>query len=145
MSQFSANRITWNDDPQILLIGRDPNLQCELANALAGVPEARPVINYQPDYRWALESARSLRPELVLIQMSKDISSLKTFVEECGRASPASAVVLVFHGDVFGEELSESEFLIDVLRSGVRDFLRRPLAPEDIRRLLERLRQLRGI
>lgn len=126
-------------DPQILLIGPDPNLQSELASALAALPDARPVVSYQPEYRRGLEAARSRRPELALVQMTSDLASFKNFVEEASVASPATAVIAVFYGDVFGADVSESEVLIDVLRSGVRDFLRRPLSPDDLQQLLGRL------
>ena len=126
-------------DPQILLVGPDRKLQAELASALACLADVRPVVSYQAEYRQGLEAARSRRPELALVQMTRDLASLKHFVEEAGAASPGTAVVALYYGDVFGEDVSESEVLIDVMRAGVRDFLRRPLSPEDLGQLLGRL------
>lgn len=65
--------------------------------------------------------------------------TLKAFAEEVAAASPGTALVAVFRPDVFGPEISESAVLIEALRSGVRDFLRRPISSFDLGQLLDRL------
>jgi pilus assembly protein CpaE len=48
-------------------------------------------------------------------------------------------VAALFHPSVFGHDRSESAVLIEALRSGVRDFLRRPVSRQDLEQLLTRL------
>ena len=64
---------------------------------------------------------------------------LKVFAEEVAKNSPETNLAAIFRPDVFGHDVSESAVLIEAIRAGIRDFLRRPLSRIDLEQLLERL------
>ena len=96
----------------------------------------QPILHAVSDLRQAVEAARSRRPHLALVEMTRDLRLLKTFTEELKIGSPETVVAAVFRPDVFGYDVSESAVLIEALRSGVRDFLRRPVSSHDLGQLL---------
>jgi pilus assembly protein CpaE len=70
--------------------------------------------------------------------MTADLRQLKAFADEAAAASPETLLAAAFRPDVFGPDVSESAILIEALRAGVRDFLRRPLSRADLEQLLDR-------
>jgi pilus assembly protein CpaE len=103
----------------------------------------QPILHAAADLRQAVEAARSRRPHLALVEMTRDLRLLKTFTEEVKVGSPETIVAALFRPDVFGYDVSESAVLIEALRSGVRDFLRRPVSSHDLGQLLLRLNDAR--
>jgi pilus assembly protein CpaE len=128
---------------QILIVGSDPKLRAELEAALSGSSDERPIIHQAADYRLGVEAARSRRPDLLLAEMTPDLRQLKMLSEEIALCSPDTLVAAVFHPNVFGAERSESGVLIEAIRFGIRDFLRRPLSRHDVEQLLARLDERR--
>ena len=124
--------------PFILIVGPDARLEKEVADALNGMPGMRPVLNQVADFRMGVEITRSRRPDFVLIEMSRDLRALKEFAEEAGKNSPESNLAAVFAPDVFGQDVSESAVLIEALRAGVQDFLRRPVSRLELTQLIDR-------
>jgi pilus assembly protein CpaE len=124
---------------QVLLFCSDPKLGNELEVALTALGGTRPVVHQVNEFRQAIEAIRSRRPDLALIEMTGDMRLLKAFAEEVGVASPETSVVAVFRPDVFGPDVSESAILIEAIRAGVKDFLRRPISSFDVGQLLDRL------
>lgn len=124
---------------QILLFCVDSQLPGELDRALAAQGGARPVVHQATELRQAAEAIRSRRPQVALIEMTGDMHQVRAFGEEVAAASPETAVVGVFRPEVFGPDVSESAILIEAIRCGVRDFLRRPISSSDMEVLLDRL------
>jgi pilus assembly protein CpaE len=126
----------------ILVVGTDPKLSREIGAALKGLPDGTGVVLHAAEsYRQGIEAARSRHPGLVLVEMTSDLRSLTAFVEELAVASPDTVAAAVFHPAVFGHDVSESAVIIEALRSGLRDFLRRPLSSADLDQLLDRLKR----
>ncbi len=125
-------------NPKILIVGPDRTLQREVESALAAIEDINPVTIYAPDFRQGIESARNRRPEMALVEMGRDNRYLRMFVEEVGAASPETAIAAVFHPSTFSEHASESEVVIEALRLGVQDFLRRPISSKDLEQFLQR-------
>ncbi len=119
-------------------MGPDPALHHEVESAIALIPDMRPITHYVPDYGRGVEAARSRQPDMIIVEMTRDLLGLKTFVEEIAIASPGTQVVAVFYQNMFGPDVNESAFLIDSIRSGVRDFMRRPISSTDIDQFLDR-------
>jgi pilus assembly protein CpaE len=126
-----------------LIVGSDPKLPGEVEAALPGSGDDRPIVHQAGDYRLGIEAARSRRPDLLLVEMTPDLRQLKMLSEEIAACSPETLVAAVFHPNVFGAERSESSVLIEAIRFGVRDFLRRPLSRNDVEQLLTRLDERR--
>lgn len=125
-------------NPKVLLVGPDKSLVREFEAAVASIADLRPVTHSVSDYRQGIDAARGRRPDIALVEMGRDRRPLKMFVEEVRAVSPETAIVAVFHPSIFDVETSESEIIIDAIREGVTDFLRRPLSSSDLRGFLER-------
>ncbi len=124
--------------PGILIVGSDASLHSEVEAAIGLISDLRPITHYAPDHRKGIEAARSRQPHVVLVEMTRDLLGLRTFVEEVSLASPGAAVVAVFYPNIFGPEVSESQILIEAIRAGVRDFIRRPIASREVDQFLDR-------
>mgnify|MGYP001800189671 FL=1 len=127
--------------PRILIVGPDRTLPQEVEAALTSIDEVRAVTHYVSDIRQGIESARSRRPDIALIEMSGDDAHLRLFVEEVRSTCPETAIAAVFHPSTFSESASESDVVIHALRLGVQDFLRRPVSSTDLRQFLHRRMQ----
>ena len=125
--------------PHILLVGDDPTLAVEFEAAVGALRKTRPVLRAVAAGRQAVEAARSWRPQVALVDMHADLEPLKTLTHEIRHSAPETAVVGVFRPDIFSHEAQESVLLIDAVRAGVRDFLRRPPSSADLEALLDRL------
>jgi len=123
----------------ILIVGSDSRLRDEYVAALGTSLESPPVVHYVADFRQAVEAARSHRPALAIAQMASDLTPLRAFADELSAASPETRLVGAFKPEIFAHEVSESAVLIEALRAGVSDFLRRPISAVDVNLLLERL------
>src|SRR5580704_7909112 len=125
---------------QILIVGTDPQVTSECEAALGSQAEGL-VLLRATDARQAVELARSRRPQLAILEMGSDLSRLKTVVTDIAAVSPETLSAAAFRPELFGHDVSESALLIEALRSGIRDFLRRPVSATDMRQLVDRLRR----
>jgi len=124
---------------QILIVGSDSRLRDECVVALASLVDSPPVIHYVADFRQAVEAARSRRPVLAVAEMTPELAPLRAFADELAAASPETRLIGAFKPEIFARDISESTLLIEALRAGVSDFLRRPISTVDLSHLLDRL------
>lgn len=125
----------------ILIVGVDPNLAEECRAALAGWTGDTPVLHRASGATQAVEAARSRNPALVILEMTADLAQLKALTGELAIASPNTVIAAAFRPEALGNDVSESAVLIEALRSGVGDFLRRPVSAVDLNQLVDRLRR----
>ncbi len=125
---------------QILIVGSDPQVAAECEAALASQAEGSVLIR-ATDARQAVELARSRRPQLAILEMGSDLSRLKAAVTDIAAVSPETLAAAAFRPELFAHDVSESALLIEALRLGVRDFLRRPISAVDLGQLVERFRR----
>ncbi|MBV9122027.1 MAG: AAA family ATPase [Planctomycetes bacterium] len=128
-------------NPNILIVSPDARLQAEVAAAFKGMSQVAPVLHYARDFRHGVETVRSRRPDFALVEMGSDLRSLKAFAEEAAVVSPETNLAAVFAPDIFGPDVSESAILIEAIRAGMQDFLRRPVSRADLEQLLERFQR----
>jgi pilus assembly protein CpaE len=112
-----------------------------LESAIASLEDLHPVIHHAEDIRQAIEAARSRRPQLALVEMGADVRPLAAFAEELAVLSPETTVAAVFRPDGFEADVSESAILIQAIRAGVKDFLRRPVSSSELAELLRRIQR----
>jgi pilus assembly protein CpaE len=86
-----------------------------------------------------MESIRSRPPALVLAPFGDKLSEMSNLARELSTSSPPIPLVAIFRPYGFGDDVSESGVLIDALRAGVRDFLRRPVSTTELRTLIDNL------
>lgn len=126
-------------NPTILIVGSDEHLREEVAAALKGIKKWQPVLHQAHDVRQGVEVARSRRPELICFQLKGSSQELTEFTDEVNNCSPESVVVATYRSEDFETDASESEALIEGMRHGVADFLRRPLSSGELQQLLDRV------
>ncbi|ADB15869.1 response regulator receiver protein [Pirellula staleyi DSM 6068] len=127
--------------PNILIISADPKLHEELQSALRAMGDRAPVAHFITETRQGIEAARSRSPDLVLVEMGRNLAALKSVTMELNSISPEMTVAAVFRPDVFGNDVSESAIVIEAIRAGVKDFLRRPVSTVELQDLLDRTRK----
>ncbi|HLJ19639.1 MAG TPA: AAA family ATPase, partial [Stellaceae bacterium] len=110
-----------------------------LSAALEGVTDYHPVTHTADNLRQAAEMARNRHPHIAFVERTRDLRSLKSFTEEMAVGAPDTIIVALFSPHLFSHDVSESALLIEAMRIGVRDFLRRPLSTTDLQGLLARL------
>ena len=129
--------------PQILILRTDTQLDEELESALSAVPEVAPVTHFFDEIRAAADGARSFRPEVIIIELTSDMRMLGVMADELSAASPESTIIAVFRPDQLPENAAEGTVMIQALRLGVEDFIRRPISSRDLEQLLARRLQRR--
>ena len=108
------------------------------------MPEVAPVTHYFDEVRAAADAARSYQPELIIVELTSDMRSLGVLADELSAASPDSSIVAVFRPDQLPGNVAESTVMIQALRLGVEDFIRRPISSRDLEQLLARRLQRRS-
>jgi pilus assembly protein CpaE len=126
-------------NPQVLIVGRDTQLAEELRGVLAALPDIHAIIRHASDPALAGDAARSWQPRVAMLQMTGDLSTLRSLVRDIRAASPETSIVGLFRSDLFPPEVSESSVLIQAIRVGVQDFVRRPISSHDVSQLFDRL------
>lgn len=129
---------------EIVIVGSDDSLRSELQSAAQSLGDHQPRLRYVEDRAQLMQVTRSRPPELVLMPFAEDHREVGRVARELKSAQPPIPVVAVFHPHGFPDDVSEGTVLIDAMRSGVRDFLRRPVSTTEFRTLLESLQDPAG-
>ncbi|MCG8649963.1 MAG: AAA family ATPase [Pirellulales bacterium] len=109
-----------------------------MEQALEAVPELAAITHYHDELRDVVEAARAYQPQMVLTELGEDLRDIGILAEEVAACSPGSSLVAVFSADRFPAGASESAVMIQALRLGVEDFIRRPVSSRDLEQLLAR-------
>ena len=131
------------ENTNILLVGFDDKLRAEFDSALASLGDVHAVVHQAGGIRQAMEAVANRSPHLALVELSTDLGPLQSFAEEISRSSPETTIAAVFRPETFEADVSESAVLIEGIRLGVKDFLRRPLSSNELGQLLGRTREHR--
>jgi pilus assembly protein CpaE len=70
--------------------------------------------------------------------MGQNLSALKAFAREFAAGAPEAMLVGVFRPESLPADVAEGAFLIEAIRCGVKDFLRRPVSTTELDQLLAR-------
>ena len=90
------------------------------------------------ELRGAADAARDFQPEIIVIELTTDMRSLGAVTDELSAAAPHSSIIAVFRPDQLPGNVAESTIMIQALRMGVEDFIRRPISSRDLEQLLAR-------
>lgn len=121
----------------ILVVSPDVKLRDELRSALRALGDRGPVPHFISELRAGVEAARSRQPELVLVEMGSNLSALRAFAREVSAGAPETMLVGVFRPEAL-PDVAEGALLIEAIRCGVKDFLRRPVSTTELDQLLAR-------
>lgn len=123
---------------QLLVVARDPGIRTEFESVLPGVRSARVVAHYASDQHQGIETARFRTPDLICIEMTRDIGALKSFARDALAVAPGVRLAAVYRHEEFSEDGTEGQAIVEALRARVEDFLRRPLSSAELQQLLDR-------
>lgn len=98
----------------------------------------RPITHYRDELRTCSEAARDYQPNIVLIELGQNLDQVRVLVEEIAASSPSSSIVGLVSADRVASSGSESTLMIQALRVGVEDFIRRPVSSRDLEQILAR-------
>ena len=123
----------------ILTFTTDPQLESELNAACASLGDNQPRMRYARSRNELMESIRSRPPALVLMPFGDDPRDVSKLASELATSSPPIPLAAVFRPNGFRDNVSESTVIIESMRAGVRDFLRRPISTNELRTLVDDL------
>ncbi len=124
---------------QILLIAPDPALRKEVQGALADLPDdMRIAMHTESDQRRGIEHALNRRPDVVLIELGDSIEEARRLAAEITSGSADPRLMMVYRPQVLSGDDRSASTVIDLMRAGVKDFLRRPVSASELEDLLRR-------
>jgi len=124
---------------RVLIVGGDASLEEEFRSALARLPDRQGSVYWADSYRAATDMATRRQPNFVLIEIDRDVNEVGALAKDLQDLVPDAAIAAAFNPDRLDQGRSERDTLIELLRSQVRDFLRRPVAATELRNVLDRL------
>jgi len=125
---------------QLLVVSRDPTLRAELSAALGGVRSQRVLVHHVEDHRHGVEVARFRTPEVICAELGRDLGALKAFARDVQAVAPRAILAAVYGADTSETREPSAHVVIDAMRAGIRDFLRRPLSSTELGQLFDRPR-----
>ena len=129
---------------EVVILTDDPQLRGELQTAAAGLGELQPRFRFASDRHALLEAVRSKPPGLVLAPFGDTPSDIARLAKELAAFAPPVPLAAIFRPNGFRDDVSESSVLIEAMRAGTRDFLRRPISTTELRTLLDNLGPING-
>jgi pilus assembly protein CpaE len=128
-----------NKSLRIAIVSGDRTLEEEFRAALTPIPDTRGVVYFASTYRQAVEIARDRQPNLIVVEIDRDVRQVAGVVKDLHHAVPDTVIAAAFTPDRLEQSHSESATIIELLRAQVRDFLRRPLSTTELRSVIDRL------
>jgi pilus assembly protein CpaE len=122
----------------ILILSTDEQLRDEAKMAFDQLGPDGPRFRLVTSANQLFDVLRTQPIELVLAEFSESPRELSSLVRQIHTTAPHTRVAAILRPEGFAEDVNESAVLIDAMRAGVCDFLRRPLSTVDIERLAER-------
>ncbi len=121
---------------RILILGSDESLRDEARLAFDSLGAEAPRFRFVSNGNQLFEVLRNQSIDLVLAEFPDNPRELTSLVRQIHSAAPAARVAAILRPEGFDATVNESAVLIDAMRGGVCDFLRRPLSTADLSRLL---------
>jgi len=96
------------------------------------------------DLTQAVNIARDREPRAAMVELTGDLSADQTRLNELRSVAPEMSFVGVYSGEAAGSSIHPN-YMVDLVRLGVNDFLRRPLAANEINGFFARLQPTSSI
>ncbi|MBM3966350.1 MAG: hypothetical protein FJ308_14990 [Planctomycetes bacterium] len=123
---------------RVLILSSDDSLRDEAKIAFEALGNEAPRFRFVSSANQLFEVLRNQPIDLVLAEYSenpRDMTSLVRQIHACAASVRAAAIL---RPEGFPDDVNESAALIDAMRGGVCDFLRRPLSTVDLERMLKK-------
>ena len=112
----------------VLIFSTDEGLRDEATRAFDALGEDAPRFRFVTTENELFQLLRTQPIELVLPEFTANPKELLSLVRRVHTTVPGLAVAAILRPEGFPDTISESSVLIDAMRCGVCDFLRRPLS-----------------
>lgn len=122
---------------QILIFSSDEKIVEESQLAFSALPDRSSRFRVVSHMGALFEAIRNHSISLVLLEYGEDPTELIDCVRQIQAISPETNIAAILRPEGFAGNQSESTVLIEAMRSGVCDFLRRPLSTVDLQRLIQ--------
>ncbi len=125
--------------PKVLVFAHDETVGREIRDAVRGGAVDGPVNLYlTTDLTAAVDNVRDREPDAVLLELTGDLSGDRTRIGELRSTAPDLSIVGVYNAESSATGM-DSGYMVELVRLGVSDFLRRPIAEGELNGFFERL------
>lgn len=125
-------------NPQVLVHCLGTGLEDEVRAAIKSLSDLRPVLHVRHELLGTIADARDYQPGVIMLEIGNDFELLKTLVDEAIAAAPDAIIVGAYSADRLPDSHNESATMMRALRLGVEDFVRRPVAVNELQQILQR-------
>jgi len=122
---------------RVLILSSDESLWDEAKIAFESLGGDSPRFRFVSNPNQLFDVLRNQPIDLVLAEFPENPRDLTSLVRQIHAAAPSARVAAILRPEGFDDNVNESTVLIDSMRGGVCDFLRRPLSTVDLERLLK--------
>jgi pilus assembly protein CpaE len=123
-----------------VIVDSDPEMRASIRHALAAIPAVAIVGEYD-DVTDAALKAPAGRPDVMIVEVPIDPArgeaSSAAAVERLARRLPETAILATTAN-------ASAEFVVQIIRAGAMEFVRRPVEPRELVVALDKLARLRG-
>lgn len=124
---------------QFLLLASDASITGEFDGVWGQLPpNLRVAVHAERDIRRGVEHALNRAPDVVILDLGADVDGTHRLVEELGRGGAATKIFMAYSPSALPGEEGSSSVLIRMIRAGVSDFIRRPVAAPELEELIRR-------
>ena len=125
---------------RIVIVDSDPEARASIRHTLAGAPSITLVGEYD-DVTEATLKAPSTRPDVMIVEVPIDAArgdaGPAATIERLARRLPETAILAT-------ATQGGAEFVLNIIRAGAMEFVRRPVEPRELAAALEKVARLRG-
>jgi pilus assembly protein CpaE len=122
---------------RVLVAASDPTLLDECRAAFQATRDLRAMLYAATPGREALDVARDRQPQLVVVEAEAALDLTRVARELLDVAPSAFVAAAYRQGD--GADGTDGRLIVEWLRAGVQDFLRRPISPVELGVVVDRL------
>ncbi|QDV12603.1 Septum site-determining protein MinD [Rosistilla oblonga] len=125
--------------PRVLIFAHDEAVGGEIRDAIRNGAADGPINLYvTTDLTQAVDTVRDREPNAVIIELSGDLSHDRTRIGELRSIHPNLMIVGVYSAESNSASIP-SGYMVELVRLGVSDFLRRPIADGELNGFMSRL------
>lgn len=123
-----------------VIVDSDPDARASIRHTLAAVPSVSIVAEYADATEAALKAA-SGRPDVMIVEVPIDPAQGEAWsaasIERLARRLPETAILAT-------TDDATAEFVVQIIRAGAMEFVRRPVEPRELVAALDKVARLRG-
>jgi pilus assembly protein CpaE len=124
---------------KLLIFAGDDAVASEIKDAVREAAPSQVNAHVATDLTQAVDIARDREPHATMIELTGDVTTDRTRIGELRSVAPEMLFVGVYSGESIQSAINPN-YMVDLVRLGVNDFLRRPLAANELGGFFSRLK-----